>query len=135
EWDLVRWMLLEWRKLKPSKCRGGSIKESTKSCNSISKMERAQAGELTAAGFSHSVILIDGAWKTTTTDAGIAWICLNAGGHKLYQQALAVQPLPTPLAAEAMAYWEALRWAKDPGIETTHHVLVTMLQHKKEVQD
>ncbi|CAL5406692.1 unnamed protein product [Camellia sinensis] len=47
----------------------------------------------------------------------IAWICLNSGGHKLYQQALAVQPLPTPLAAEAIAYWEALRWAKDAGIE------------------
>ncbi|THG11304.1 hypothetical protein TEA_014274 [Camellia sinensis var. sinensis] len=52
-----------------------------------------------------------------STDTGIAWICLSSGGHKLYQQALAVQPLPTPLAAEAMAYWEALRWAKDAGIE------------------
>ncbi|CAL5342766.1 unnamed protein product [Camellia sinensis] len=100
--------------------------------------QHLEDGESTQEGVL--MILIDGAWQTTTTDTGIAWICLSSGGHKLYQQALAVQPLPTPLAAEAMAYWEALRWAKDAGIEgltiqTDCQVLVTMLQHKKEVQD
>ncbi|GMP64221.1 hypothetical protein CsSME_00025603 [Camellia sinensis var. sinensis] len=64
-------------------------------------------------------------------------VCMDNKGQNLHQNALVVNPLPSPLAAEANACLEALRWVRAQVMKCltiqTDCVLVKILQSQGEV--
>ncbi|KAI7985284.1 hypothetical protein LOK49_LG14G02307 [Camellia lanceoleosa] len=61
-----------------------------------------------------SRLIMDRAWKSARTEAGIAWVYVDHTGQLIYQNATRVNPLPCPIRQQ-QKQWPVWRLYVGPG--------------------